>query len=979
MKIYLSNETDFTNNGLGFLTDLVSAKVIDELNGNYELNFEYMVNGNLSEYIERENIIKCKVADGTEQLFRITNITKNFKTIQVTAKHIFYDLINNFLADTYPQNKNGQNFLKHILDNTNFANNFTAVSDITELKSARYVRMNPVQAIMGDIDNSMVALFGGELKRDNFTINFLSRVGEDNGVKLLIGKNITGINISIDITEMATRVMPQGFDGLLLPELYVDSPLINSYPTPKIVKIDFPNIKYDPEDESAYQDIQDAYTALRNAVNEQYELGLDKPSINVNVDWVELSKTNEYKNYSNLETVRLGDTITAELLDIVYKARVITTEYNVLLDRITNFQIGTLIPTIASQINVLQRKAEESSPISILQQAKDTATELITSAMGGYIYKTQSELYIMDNADPTLAQKVWRWNINGLGYSSTGINGTYGIAMTMDGSIVADFITTGTLNTSVIQGYGSLTTQVQDNAAAIGDRTGKTSTITQDIASIEAQIGDIADITASSSSDIAVIEDTEFENIAESYPIRIEIHPIQENIEYLYPNTGLYPSSTTYLKIRQLKFINTSTNEEFTYTLPDNLLYYDENNYDTFVADYETNLITITKNCGYNANGTVKLLDTPEITTYSFDTLGIELTEGSYRVELPSYTTGFLFVRLMCLNAYTAQFATKVEMNSAITQTATEINLEVSKKTDKNEIISTINQSAEQVKISAGKVNIDGVITAINDNTTSTIDGDKITTGTLNANDITTGTLKSNNYVANTSGTAINMANGSIDTKNFKVDSSGNVSVVGDITANTGTFKGLVNTSQDCIVGNNLYVGQNQQTGSSIAKSIYFTENMYIHRFITQYYNLLQLRNNCGDNFGSISLYCYDNQNEQEIRVEPDEILMTSEPVISSDERLKDNIKDIDVSWIDELKVKEFNYKSNKNKKQIGLIAQDYLDKDYAKYFLSENKDGYYGVQYGNITNALIQYCQELKQEIKELKEEIEKLKESEK
>lgn len=804
MNIYLSTETNFDNNGLGFLTDVLSAIVIDELNGNYELVMEYVLKGNLSEYLKKENIIKCKVADGTYQLFRITSEKTTFTKIKISAKHIFYDLINNFLEDTYPKNKSGQTFLQHILDSTNFETNFTAFSDITSLKSARYVRINPVEAIMGDIDNSMVNLFGGELKRDNFTINFLSRVGENNGVKLLIGKNITGINISIDITEMATRVMPQGFDGLLLPELYVDSPLINSYPSPKIMKIEFDSIKYDPEDESAYHTLEEAYQALRDKVNEQYSLGLDKPKININVDWVELSKTNEYKQYANLETVRLGDTITAELLDITYQARIISTQYNVLQDRITNFQIGTLLPTIATQMNKIERKVEEVNPTSILDAARQNATSLITTALGGYIYKTQSELYIMDSPDPETAQKVWRWNINGLGYSNTGINGTYGIAMTMDGSIVADFITTGTLNTNVIQGYDSLTIQVGKNTGAIGDRTGKTSTITQDIASIEAQIGDIADITISASSDVGIIQDTEFQNIAESYPIRIEIHPIQENISYLYPNTALYPNSTTFLKIRQLKFTNTSTNESFYYTLPDDLLYYDEDNYDTFVADYETSLITITKNCGYNANGTVKLLDEPEITTYNFDTLGIELTEGNYRIELPSYTTGFLFVRLMALNAYTAQFATKVELNSAITQTATEINLEVSKKTDKNEIISTINQSAEQIGISADKVNIAGVITAINNNTTSTIDGDKITTGTITADKIQANAITTDKIDAGAI-TADKVSSDIITTTNFNAQNinasnitSGTLNVdrinAKSITADKIEDKGITNT-----------------------------------------------------------------------------------------------------------------------------------------------------------------------------------------
>lgn len=82
---------------------------------------------------------------------------------------------------------------------------------------------------------------------------------------------------------------------------------------------------------------------------------------------------------------------------------------------------------------------------TILDMARANATQLITNAMGGYVYKTNSELFIMDTNDPETAKRVWRWNINGLGYSSTGINGTYGLAMTMDGSIVADFITVGIL------------------------------------------------------------------------------------------------------------------------------------------------------------------------------------------------------------------------------------------------------------------------------------------------------------------------------------------------------------------------------------------------------------------------------------------------------------------------------------------------------------------------------------------------------
>ena len=112
MNIYLSTTEIFNNNGLGFLTDIISAKIINELNGKYQLELTYVKDGHLSEYLVEENVIKCKVSDGSYQLFRINYVKKDLKTIEITAFHIFYDLLNNFLLDTYPQNLNGKTF-KH--------------------------------------------------------------------------------------------------------------------------------------------------------------------------------------------------------------------------------------------------------------------------------------------------------------------------------------------------------------------------------------------------------------------------------------------------------------------------------------------------------------------------------------------------------------------------------------------------------------------------------------------------------------------------------------------------------------------------------------------------------------------------------------------------------------------------------------------------------------------------------------------------
>ena len=453
MNIYLQNETNFNNNGIGFLTDVLSANVPESLNGDYYLTMKYQLNGHLADYLVEENIIKCKVADGSKQLFRIKRVIKDFTTIEVYATHIFYDLLNNFILDTSPTNLDAQTFGNWILSRTNYPTSFIFYSDINNVKSARYVRRNPVECIMGDIENSMLNIFGGDLERDNYTIKILAQRGSSNGIKLIFGKNITQIKITSDYSSIITRILPLGFDGLMLPETYIDSPNINNYLTPKIAKVEFQNIQYDAEStqEGIYTNIEDAYTALREAATEYLKL-VDLPQINIKIDWVELSKTEEYKNYQAIETLHLGDYVTAEILGINYQTRVTKIIYNPLTNMIDNFEIGTIQKTIGNSINANTQKVENINVTSILQTAKDNATNQINSALGGYIVKTQTDLYIMDTPDTSTAQKVWRWNLNGLGYSSTGINGTYQTAITSDGKIVADMITTGTMSADRIEG-----------------------------------------------------------------------------------------------------------------------------------------------------------------------------------------------------------------------------------------------------------------------------------------------------------------------------------------------------------------------------------------------------------------------------------------------------------------------------------------------------------------------------------------------
>lgn len=974
MILYEKGTTDFSRNGLGVLNNVIDAKITEELNGEYSLVFDYPLNETLSNQLTEERIVKCNVSDGTNQCFIIKNVVKTYEKMTITCSHLFYLLLTDLAEDIYPQNLSPKPFLDWIIARANYVLPFTTTSDVSVQKTGRYVRKNLVEIILGEQENSMVNLFGIEIKRNNWNIALNSRVGADRGEKLLYGKNITGINITIDTNEMYTRIMPVGYDGLLLPEKYVDASNISNYPYPKIGIFEFSDIRYDPDDENAYHNINDAYDALRAAVSELYANGVNQPRINVKINWLELSKTEEYKQYSNLERVELGDTIHAEIFGLNYTTRVIKTVYNPLTDRVEQFEIGTVQPSYATQMNKYEFDLEKINPASILEEATTNATNLITQAMGGYVYKTNEELYIMDNPDPSQAVHVWRWNINGLGYSSTGINGTYGLAMTMDGAIVADFITTGTLRTSVIQGYDSLTTQV-------GNNTGQISVLTQSVGELNSKIQDIADITTSGESTYAIIN---LENVNESQPIMIKVRPTLNNIALLYPRTNLYPSDTLYMPTRTIQFKNTTTNEIFTYEIFDDLLYYDENTYDEFYFDYDSEIVQITKKCKWNADGSVGLLSETEYETRPFPSeTELYLSTGNYEIRLLGYNYGYLMVRAMASNIYTAQFATRSELsqtasqirtevsgeyatkselattnssitqtadsitsqvaqtyetkqnaeenyttlNSTITQTANEISSVVSQKVGKTEVISSINQSAEEITISANKVNISGVITAINNDTSTTINGGKIATGSITANKIASHSISTNQ-----------VSSSIITTSNFSAQ---------NINASRIT--------SGSITSSNVKIG-----GWTISSDrIYGSWN--------------------GKRY---SIRPYGVSNDTDGYSQSWQHIMEA----TSDKRLKKDIKTIDEkfdTFYDNLKPVSFYYKKgiSDDKKHFGFVAQDILEsekkiKEDLSMIEIPEESKYYNLYKEEIIALNTWQIQMLKKEIKELKQEIEKLKE---
>jgi len=443
ITLYDGKETDFNNNGLVVLSDNSSCSITEELNGTYELSLEYPLDTRGKwQYLLEGNIIK---ADG--QLFRIYRKIKNLTSIKINARHIYYDLLDNFLEDVRPTNITGYGALNWILTHTQYSHPFISMGDVGGNDTRYFVRKNPVEAIMSS--DGIIANWGGELVRDNFTIKLLNARGLDRGVLAAYGKNIQGIEETLDIDGICTRLMPIGKDGLLLSEKYIDSPYINNFPHPKIKVVEL-------------NDYETEGTLRTAATSYMINNKIDIPQFNYKIDFLELSKTEEYKNYAVLERVYLGDTVTIKhsKLNINLKAKVIKITKNVLTGRIEKIELGSFKANIATSINnTIQEVRKDIVQVkSDYQKAIDNATELITGSKGGNVVIRQGEdgkpyeILIMDTTDVMTANNVWRWNLGGFGHSSTGVNGPYGTAITQDGAIIADYITAGIINGLTING-----------------------------------------------------------------------------------------------------------------------------------------------------------------------------------------------------------------------------------------------------------------------------------------------------------------------------------------------------------------------------------------------------------------------------------------------------------------------------------------------------------------------------------------------
>ena len=349
IQIYSKGNKNFQQNGdVTLLSDDAIVRV--ELNGAWNLELHHPIDEKGRwKYLVEDAVIKAPSFNG-EQLFRIYNKEKSDDGVSVQAYPIFFDAKNDcFLVDVRPTNKNGQDAL-NIMCSVN--SKYSASSDIARMNTSYFEYMNLLEAINGDSQNSFLRRWGGEVLYDNFKIIVNEKVGGDYGVEIRYGKNIpaNGVREEIDMSEVVTRIYPKAFNGRKLTSGFVDSPIIGNYETVRATTMKFENIKLreDVEGDGTKEGIiicdtqAELDAELTKKCKEQFEFGLDKPKITIDADMVLLQNTEEYKDYKILEKVSLGDTVHCKhnKLGIVTDARVISLEYDCLLDRVTSVKLG---------------------------------------------------------------------------------------------------------------------------------------------------------------------------------------------------------------------------------------------------------------------------------------------------------------------------------------------------------------------------------------------------------------------------------------------------------------------------------------------------------------------------------------------------------------------------------------------------------------------------------------------------------------
>lgn len=694
--LFSADATSFNNNGLGALADCTSCKVTEKRNGEYILTMQYPLDGIHFKDIQKSCIIWVKPSDGANnQAFRIYKTKKPINGIvTIEAEHISYQLsmipVMPFTAESASAALQG---LK-----TNAAEPCPFFFYTDKQTIATYTQEQPasIRSRLGGVSGSILDVYGGEYEFDNYDVHLWANRGSDKGVTIRYGKNLIDLKQEENIQNVVTGVVPffANEDTLVtLPEKVVESEYVDLYPYPRTVILDL---------SSEWTDEVPTVEQLRQRAQkyiEDNDIGI--PKVSIDVSFIALWQTEEYKDIAPLERVNLCDTVTIifEKLGIEAKAKVISTEYDVLRERYTKIEVGdaksTLATTIVNIDSTTNTKIQTAT--SFLQKAIVHATDMITGGLGGYVYLKPNadgypeEILIMDSPDIETAVNIWRWNKNGLGFSSNGYAGPYGTAITSDGQIVADYITAGTLNGDLIQAgtvnTSALSVEAQEDLQAIHNYIPYD--ILENRARWEINAKDIQLVTAS-------VGQQDFDHCLRMDGSDISVYNPNYQCQF---KTDFAGKPTIVIEFDWFIWDTiTIPTQQFFY-----IWYYNKDR-----SSYWTTYFNIdggTYNSGevYHGRWEYTFSDTCDIETY--------VPRFGFRF-LPGTVT---YIANLSITGTTGNYNKAV-----VTTTATGLNTMVRS----GNVISAINQSAESVSISANKINLTGDLSLRGDFTSYNSDDD---------------------------------------------------------------------------------------------------------------------------------------------------------------------------------------------------------------------------------------------------------------
>ena len=463
--LYKADATSFTSFGIGTLADTISCEVTEERNGAYECVLKYPITGSLYKEIRKERLIKAKPNDTSKpQAFRIYRIAKPLNGIvTIYAQHLSYDLTNIATPAWDSSPITPQLAIEHVFDAALTPHNFTFQTDYTQAKAFTVDRPKSLRSVLGGSAGSLISLWGGEFEWDNYKVIHHQGRGISTGVVIEYGKNLTKLEQDTDITSVYTDLLPYAVISDMDGNETVVTLSEQILPITETTLVQRKTLIKDFTDSFGMDDVitEEALRAKAEKYIENNPLGTESPSLTISFE--PLWKQPEYA--AVLERVSLCDRLTIKhtALGVQATAKVIKTVYDSLAEKYVSITLGsvrsTLVDAVTDTQSTIQNTASKVDRLpSLMASAIQNATNLITGQNGGYVVlHTESEngqpyeLLILDAPNIADAVNVWRWNVGGLGFSSHGYNGPYETAITADGQIVANFITSGTLVANIIK------------------------------------------------------------------------------------------------------------------------------------------------------------------------------------------------------------------------------------------------------------------------------------------------------------------------------------------------------------------------------------------------------------------------------------------------------------------------------------------------------------------------------------------------